>query len=174
MALLRRLYARSHLTVNEAKSAVVSVFGRKFLGYCLRAGPKGAVKRAVASKPMATFKQRIRQLSRRSGGRSLHAVVQRLRPYLLGWKSYFGLAQTPKVWRALDEWLRHRLLFGPCAMVRDRGQSAKLFRTGLRCAWPATGPCDKGSPSRGARRWSVRGRRHIPPGNRRWTGTVRR
>ena len=32
-----------------------------------------------------------------------------LRPYMLGWKACFGLAQTPKVWRTLDEWLRHRL-----------------------------------------------------------------
>ena len=29
--------------------------------------------------------------------------------YLLGWKAYFGLSQTPRVWRELDEWLRHRL-----------------------------------------------------------------
>ena len=36
-------------------------------------------------------------------------VVQRLRPSVLGWKAYFGLSQTPKVWRTLDEWLRHRL-----------------------------------------------------------------
>ena len=36
-------------------------------------------------------------------------VVDRLRPYLLGWRAYFGLAQTPSVWRELDEWLRHRL-----------------------------------------------------------------
>jgi len=63
----------------------------------------------VADKPMATFKQRIRQLTRRSGGRSMPEVVQRLRPYLLGWKAYFGLSQTPTVWRELDEWLRHRL-----------------------------------------------------------------
>ena len=27
----------------------------------------------------------------------------------MGWKAYFGLAQTPRVWRELDEWLRHRL-----------------------------------------------------------------
>ncbi len=40
MYLLRRMYAKLHLTVNEAKSAVGSVFGRKFLRYCLRAGPK--------------------------------------------------------------------------------------------------------------------------------------
>jgi RNA-directed DNA polymerase len=31
------------------------------------------------------------------------------RGYVLGWKAYFGLAQTPKVWRELGEWLRHRL-----------------------------------------------------------------
>ena len=36
-------------------------------------------------------------------------VVQWLRPYMLGWKAYFGLVQTPKVWRELDGWLRHRL-----------------------------------------------------------------
>ena len=33
MALLRRLYGKLRLTVNETKSAVASVFGRKFLGY---------------------------------------------------------------------------------------------------------------------------------------------
>ena len=26
-----------------------------------------------------------------------------------GWKAYFQLAQTPKVFRELDEWIRHRL-----------------------------------------------------------------
>jgi hypothetical protein len=67
------------------------------------------VKRAVATKPLATFKQRIGQLTRRSGGRSMPEVVERLRAYLLGWNGYFGLAQTPRVWRELDEWLRHRL-----------------------------------------------------------------
>ncbi|MBA5608688.1 hypothetical protein H3H36_25425, partial [Duganella sp. FT3S] len=28
-------------------------------------------------------------------------VVERLRSYMLGWKGYFQLAQTPKVWRTL-------------------------------------------------------------------------
>ena len=109
MALLRRLYARLRLTVNEAKSAVASAYGRKFLGFGLWVAAKGVVKRGVAAKPLATFKQRIRQLTRRSGGRSMVKVVETLRPYLLGWKAYFGLSQTPKVWRRLDEWLRHRL-----------------------------------------------------------------
>ena len=109
MAVLRKLYAKLHLRVNEAKSTVASVFGRKFLGYSFWAAKGAVVKRRVANKPLATFKQRIRQLTRRSGGRSVPEVVERLRPYLLGWKAYFGLSQTPRVWRELDEWLRHRL-----------------------------------------------------------------
>ncbi|MGH8830945.1 MAG: group II intron reverse transcriptase/maturase [Polaromonas sp.] len=109
MALLRKLYAKLHLQVNEAKSAIASVFGRKFLGYSLWVAKGAVVKRRVADKPMATFKQRIRQLTRRSGGRSVQDVVERLRPYVLGWKAYFGLSQTPRVWRGLDEWLRHRM-----------------------------------------------------------------
>jgi RNA-directed DNA polymerase len=32
-----------------------------------------------------------------------------LKPYLLGWKAYYGMAQTPGIFRQLDEWLRHRL-----------------------------------------------------------------
>ena len=27
----------------------------------------------------------------------------------MGWKAYFGRAQTPGIWRSLDEGLRHRL-----------------------------------------------------------------
>jgi len=109
MALLRRLYGKLRLTVNETKSAVASVFGRKFLGYSFWVAPGGVIKRRVADKPMATFKQRIRQLTRRSGGRSLQDVVDRLRLYVLGWKAYFRLAQTPRVWKDLDQWMRHRL-----------------------------------------------------------------
>ena len=109
MAYLRKLYGRLRLQINEAKSAVGSAFGRKFLGYELWMAKGKEVKCAVARKALDNFKARIRQLTRRSVGRSMAQVVEKLRPYLLGWKAYFGLAQTPKVWRELDEWLRHRL-----------------------------------------------------------------
>ena len=109
MAYLRKLYTGLKLQINEAKSAVASAFGRKFLGYALWVAKDREVKCAVAHKALDDFKVRIRQLTRRSGGRSMAQVVEKLRPYLLGWKSYFGMAQTPRVWRALDEWLRHRL-----------------------------------------------------------------
>jgi len=109
MALLRKMYAKLHLMVNETKSAVARVFGRKFLGFSFWVAPKGVIKCKVAAKPMAAFRQRIRQLTRRSGGRSMVEVVEGLRPYVLGWKAYFRLSQTPRVWRTLDEWMRHRL-----------------------------------------------------------------
>jgi RNA-directed DNA polymerase len=109
MALLRKSYARLHLTVNEAKSAVASVFGRKFLGYSFWVGPKKEIRCKVAAKPLQVFKQRVRQLTRRLGGRSMQYVIAQLRIYVLGWKAYFKLAQTPSIWQRLDEWMRHRL-----------------------------------------------------------------
>jgi RNA-directed DNA polymerase len=39
----------------------------------------------------------------------MEQVVGKLRSCLLGWKAYFGLAQTPRLLRELQEWLRHRL-----------------------------------------------------------------
>ena len=93
----------------DAAHEMASAFGRKFLGYALWVAKRREVKCKVAQKPLHNFKARIRQLTRRSGGRSMAQVVDNLRPYLLGWKAYFGMAQTPGVWRELDEWLRHRL-----------------------------------------------------------------
>jgi hypothetical protein len=66
MALLRSLYEKLKLTIHESKSAIASVFGRKFLGYSLWVARGRVVKRKVADKPLATFKQRVRQLTRRS------------------------------------------------------------------------------------------------------------
>src|SRR5574337_219103 len=37
------------------------------------------------------------------------AVVERFRTYMPGWKACFQLAQTPNVFREIDEWVRHRL-----------------------------------------------------------------
>ena len=109
LAGLRTLYDRLHLKVNDAKTAVAAATGRKFLGYELWRSAGDRIKCAVARKALETFKQRIRQITRRSGGRNLSEIAERLRAYLPGWKAYFQLAQTPRVFRELDEWLRHRL-----------------------------------------------------------------
>ena len=55
------------------------------------------------------LKDRVRRVTRRTGGGSIEQVVNELRVYLTGWKQYHRLAETPRIVALLDEWLRHRL-----------------------------------------------------------------
>jgi group II intron reverse transcriptase/maturase len=105
---LRGCYARLRLRVNEAKTAVAAVWGRKFLGYCFWQRNE-EVRRAVAAEAIHRMRQRIREITRRMRGRSLEQIAQDLNAYVPGWKNYFGLAQTPSIMRNQDKWLRHRL-----------------------------------------------------------------
>ena len=107
--LLRRLYGDLRLRINEAKSAVARVWDRKFLGFSFWVAPGKTVRIRVADKALGAMKERVRRLTRRICGQNLGKIVQDLRAYLLGWKGYFRLADTPKVFRELDEWIRHRL-----------------------------------------------------------------
>jgi group II intron reverse transcriptase/maturase len=107
--LLRQLYARLRLRINESKSAVDLAWNRKLLGYSFWVTSGQVIKRRVTGKAIATMKEQVRSLTRRTVGRSIEQVCQRLRSYLLGWKQYFQLADTPKVFGDLDEWIRHRL-----------------------------------------------------------------
>jgi group II intron reverse transcriptase/maturase len=106
---LRALYAKLRLKVNEDKSAVARVWDRKFLGYSFWVGRGREVKRRVAPKGLDGFKERIRQITSRNGGRALEKVVGELRSYLLGCKAYFRLADTPGVFHTLDQWIARRL-----------------------------------------------------------------
>ena len=55
------------------------------------------------------MKHRVRDITKRSGRRSMTSVIGELRGYLIGWKNYFRLADTPKIFHELDQWIRHRL-----------------------------------------------------------------
>ncbi|MEO7762005.1 MAG: group II intron reverse transcriptase/maturase [Casimicrobiaceae bacterium] len=145
LAGLRRCYARLRLQVNESKTAVAPVRGRKFLGYSFWMA-KGEVKRKVAAKAIATYKMRIRQLTSRTRGRSLSQVAESLRQYVPGWKAYFRLAQTPQVFRELDEWTRHRLR---ALQLKQWKRPSTIFRE-LRA---------RGAPVERARRVAGNGRR---------------
>jgi group II intron reverse transcriptase/maturase len=109
MRVLRGLYGKLRLKINESKSAVAFVRGRKLLGYTFWFAPEGKVKRAVANKALRTMKERVRRITRRNGGRSIEQVAEDLRGYLVGWREYFRLADTPRAFGELDQWLRHRL-----------------------------------------------------------------
>jgi len=109
MKALQRLYANLRLRINESKSAVARPWDRKFLGYSFWVAKGREVKRRVASKSLVEMKHRIRSITIRSRGRSIPTVIAELRSYLIGWKGYFRLADTPQIFRELDEWIRHRL-----------------------------------------------------------------
>jgi group II intron reverse transcriptase/maturase len=125
MAGLKRCYGKLHLRINEAKSAVASVWGRKFLGYCFWETSKGETRRAVAKEALQRYRQRIRRITRRQTGRSMQRIAAELQAYLPGWKAYFRLAQTPGVWRELDEWMRHRLR---AAQLKHWRRSSTAYR----------------------------------------------
>jgi RNA-directed DNA polymerase len=109
MKAMRCLYAKLRLRINESKSAVARPWDRKFLGYSFWVAPGREVKRRVANKALVTMKQRVRAITARNCGRSLPTVVAELRGYLVGWREYFRLADTPRIFRGLDEWIGHRL-----------------------------------------------------------------
>ena len=103
----RFLTTRLRLKVNEAKSAVARPWERKFLGFSFTNHLKP--KRRIAPKALERFKEKIRELTRRTRGVSLEQMVTKLSRYLQGWRGYFGACETPSVLRDLDSWVHRRL-----------------------------------------------------------------
>jgi RNA-directed DNA polymerase len=101
------LAKRLKLKVNKAKSAVAKPSVRKFLGFSFTGGQQ--VLRLIAPQALVRFKARVRELTRRTGGRSLVQISKELSTYLVGWRGYFGFCQTRSVLRELDAWIRRRL-----------------------------------------------------------------
>ena len=123
---LTRLYATLKLTVNPTKSAVALAWDRSFLGYSFWVASDRTVQRCVAPQALATMKARVRAMTSRTGGRRLARVCAELRSYLVGWKAYFRLADTPRVFTAVDKWLRRRLRM---LIVKQQKQGTTLYRT---------------------------------------------
>jgi group II intron reverse transcriptase/maturase len=109
MRSLVKLFGKLRLQVNESKSAVAKAASRPFLGFALWYGRGGKVKLRVAPKALRKMKDQVRQLTRRTRGRSLADVVTSLAVYLRGWRGYFRIAATNRRFTDLDEWIRHRL-----------------------------------------------------------------
>ena len=58
---------------------------------------------------MIRFKEKIRELTRRTRGVKVEKMAEELGRYLLGWIGYFGQCQTPSVLAGLEKWTRRRL-----------------------------------------------------------------
>ena len=106
-SITRFITTKLKLKVNEQKSAVARPWERKFLGFSFTANREP--KRRIAPKAVIRFKEKVRELTRRTRGVRIERIAQELARYLRGWIGYFGKSQTPSVLQSLEEWTRRRL-----------------------------------------------------------------
>jgi group II intron maturase len=126
----RFLERRLKLKVNRAKSAVARPSARKFLGFSFTSG--AIPRRRIAPETLVRLKQRVRETTRRTRGRSLEQIIAELARYLNGWRGYFGFCETPSVLRDLDQWVRRRLrAIAWKQWKRGRTRFAELTRRGI-------------------------------------------
>ena len=120
------LYAKLKLQINLSKSAVAPAGDRPFLSFRFDRVVRGRiVTRRVSPQAIDKMKARVRELTARSKGWSLTAVMAALRRFLLGWKAYFGLAETPSAFTDVDRWIRRRLR---ALLIYQCRSGPKLFR----------------------------------------------
>jgi RNA-directed DNA polymerase len=104
----RFIEKRLKLRVNSNKSAVGEPKRRKFLGFSFTGGREpNRIK--IAEPSLQRFRAQVRRMTLRNRGRGLEEVIEQLRKYLIGWRGYFQLAETPTIFRDLDSWIRRRL-----------------------------------------------------------------
>jgi RNA-directed DNA polymerase len=106
-SITRFITTKLKLKVNEQKSAVARPWERKFLGFSFTANREP--KRRIAPKAVVRFKEKVREVTRRTRGVNVEKMAEELGRYLHGWIGYFGQCQTPSVLQGLEEWTRRRL-----------------------------------------------------------------
>jgi hypothetical protein len=96
------------LKVNRDKSAVDRPWMRKFLGFSFYTHKNGIGIR-VHPKVVKRFKDKVREITSRSNGRSMGYRIEKLRQLITGWVNYFGIADMKGLARDLDMWIRRRI-----------------------------------------------------------------
>jgi group II intron reverse transcriptase/maturase len=93
------------MKLNEDKTKLTSFKrGFRFLGYNFNGKYKG-----ISKKSLDKLKDNIRDITKRTQGINLQAVIDTLNPVIRGHVNYFRLGNVQKVYRMLDCWVRMRL-----------------------------------------------------------------
>jgi RNA-directed DNA polymerase len=100
---------RLHLVVNREKSKVVPASVMTMLGFGFYFIRGGKVRIRADPKAIARLKMRIKELTSRRWSIAMDERIVQINSYVVGWMGYFRLADTPRVFRDLDEWLRRRM-----------------------------------------------------------------
>jgi len=160
------------LTVNAAKSAVARPWEitshlpacwlsgmagssiRKFLGYSMKNFYSGtgmtrhkAPRLRIAPTSLKRLEDKIREVLKGAGGRSLTNVITDLNPILRGWMAYFKLAETKKVLEEIDGWIRRKLR---CILwrqwKRSYARARNLMKAGLTVEQAWRSACNQRGP----------------------------
>ncbi|MBW2187454.1 MAG: group II intron reverse transcriptase/maturase [Deltaproteobacteria bacterium] len=124
----RYLETRLKLVVNTQKSQVVEVTQSKFLGFTFSNG-----RLKWHAKTLHKFKQRVRILTNRNWGVSMHYQLYKLSLFLRGWINYFGIANAYQNCVELDHWIRRRVRMCYWRQWRKpRTKVANLLKRGVR------------------------------------------
>jgi RNA-directed DNA polymerase len=107
-SITRFITGKLRLQVNEEKSAIDHPSRRKFLGFSFHCY-KGRALLRIHPQSLSRFKEKIRTLTHRNGGRSLTRVIVELKRYLQGWWGYFGITDCLGIFTELSGWIRRRL-----------------------------------------------------------------
>ena len=96
------------LKVNPKKSKVERASRVKFLGYSFYKR-NGETLLRIANRTKERFMEKLRHLTKRTRSGKLEDIVKSVNQYVIGWIGYYRLANTPSVYKELDEWIRRRL-----------------------------------------------------------------
>lgn len=102
---------RLRLSVNREKSRVVHARQSSFLGFSFILNRGGRIRVQVSREALERLRQRIRQLTPRTWGRSLKDCIEQLNQFLRGWQGYYAYADPIKWtnWGTIDSHIRRRL-----------------------------------------------------------------
>lgn len=107
LALVRAWVESAGLALHPDKTHVgdcrIEGQGFEFLGYRFEAG-----RRWVRRKSLTAFRDRLRERTRRTVGKSLESVIAELNPMLRGWFAYFKHAHV-RTFTGMDGFVRRRL-----------------------------------------------------------------
>jgi group II intron reverse transcriptase/maturase len=127
------------LTINQEKTHVVNaVHGVKFLG--VKIFTKYTL---IQPQKLENFKKKVKELTKKSGGRNLVSVIRGLNRVLIGFINYYRIANCKKEMNNLMSWIRRRLraiqMFQwkrPARLhrrLRQLGYYRKFERIAMRC-----------------------------------------
>ncbi len=149
MESVSRFVARKlRLQVNTKKSAVGRPWERKFLGFCFTNSRTNPLLR-VHWKTVKRFRLRVKELTRRTCGRSLSHVIAKLNRYTRGWWQYFGIVESVNRLRPLAHWVRRRLRALVWKQWKNRRTRVrKLLARGVSRPYAVTTGCSRKGPWR--------------------------